>query len=495
MRAYVGPDGSAAEPSPDNVPYTPNKFLRAARNGAAEGDFCFLLGFPGTTMRYAPSPRLAYSDEVAVPQLIEDFGAKLALIATHATDRAAALRLASAKKGLANEQKRSLGKNVMMRKLRLLDERRAEESALIAAAPEAQSLLDRLGGVYSQLRRRAPLARALELLRGIYHGSTLLAAGHAVHEAACEALKPDAERETAYRSRNLPFLVKRLAKRLTDIHPPHEAALIRRAAGEAAKMQEGELGLRAADSSALLALADAIEADGAVPAPWAELASPDALERLLRGEVATPADDASVTAAAATYAAYCASRDEERALFSERDQLLAALLEVQRAHAPSGEVFYPDANGCLRLSAGHVEGYTAADAVAHSPLTTLAGLVDKHLEDSLAGSQAIDPITGQSDFAAPSRLVDACLADAAVAATPVRAPSGLDDAPPRRSPRPHPHPFSRRFSAACTACCRGSPRHALFPRPGVHLLLHRYGRRQLRLARAECGGRVRRHQL
>jgi hypothetical protein len=34
------------------------------------GDFVFLLGFPGHTMRYAPTSRLQYSDEVAVPAMI-----------------------------------------------------------------------------------------------------------------------------------------------------------------------------------------------------------------------------------------------------------------------------------------------------------------------------------------------------------------------------------------------------------------------------------------
>ena len=57
--------------------------------------------------------------------------------------------------------------------------------------------------------------KALDAMKGIYHGSTLLAIGHAVHEGCVEAAKPDGERETAYRARNLPF-VKRLAKRLSD---------------------------------------------------------------------------------------------------------------------------------------------------------------------------------------------------------------------------------------------------------------------------------------
>ena len=44
---------------------------------------------------------------------------QLELIAAHSTDRAASLKMAAAKKGLANEYKRSLGKSVMMRKLKL----------------------------------------------------------------------------------------------------------------------------------------------------------------------------------------------------------------------------------------------------------------------------------------------------------------------------------------------------------------------------------------
>ena len=81
------------------------------------------------------------SRQVAVANLVRDFGEKLALIKEHATDRGAALKLAAAKKSLANEHKRSLGKTVMMRKLNLEAERSAEEAALVAAAPEAAAVL------------------------------------------------------------------------------------------------------------------------------------------------------------------------------------------------------------------------------------------------------------------------------------------------------------------------------------------------------------------
>jgi hypothetical protein len=105
-------------------------------------------------MRYAPTARLQYSDEVAVPWMIRDFARKLALIAQHETHSPEAkLKLVGAKKTLANEVfptqfttsllallvqkytywhvrrvqfKRSAGKRLMMRKLGLLRERAAE---------------------------------------------------------------------------------------------------------------------------------------------------------------------------------------------------------------------------------------------------------------------------------------------------------------------------------------------------------------------------------
>jgi hypothetical protein len=53
----------------------------------------------------------------------------------------------------------------------------------------------------------------------------------------------------------------------------------------------------------------------------------------------------------------------------------------------------PDANGTLRVSFGHVRGYSPRDAVWMLPQTTLAGLVAKH--------------TGVSPFAAPAPLLAA----------------------------------------------------------------------------------------
>ena len=93
--------------------------------------------------------------------------------------------------------------------------------------------------------------------------------------------------------------------------------------------------------------------------------------------------------------------DKTKALMSERDALFAKLLELQRKHSAEGEIFYPDCNGSLRLSAGHVEGYAPEDAVIHKPSTTLAGLLDKVLEARLSKDERKN-----EEFSCPDRLFE-----------------------------------------------------------------------------------------
>lgn len=434
LRAYVGPDGTPAPPAPENVPYQPTRWLRASRAGVKEGDFVFLLGFPGTTMRYAPSCRLAYDAEVVVPALVEDFGAKLALIGEHSTDRAAALKLVGAKKGLANNHKRNLGKVEMARKLRLLEARRLEEARLCRQAPDASKHLAKLHALYEALRATSASAAAFEAMSGAAHGSALLAVAHALCEAAAESRKPEEAREVAYRERNVGFLATCLAKRLRSLHPPHEAALIARAARIA--LRAGVLDRAHAD--ALDAAGNELGRDGGgffssttfLGEESAELLAErvgpklDALLRPPADETSAPLPppptDAFAAAAAAVREAHETHRDQTKALLSERDTTLARLLELQQqlaqqpgAATAHAEPFYPDANGSLRLSAGHVEGYSAADAVWHSPVTTLGGLLEKHDE-----SRGLATAAEREPFECPPRLASLCRADARVRATP-----------------------------------------------------------------------------
>lgn len=347
-------------------------------------------------MRYAPTSRLQYSDKVAVPHMVNDFVRKLQLIAEYEGDSPeAALKLGTSQKGLANELKRSKGKLVMMRKLGLLQERKAEEEELCGKAPEAQRALDRLEEIYQDFTINAKTSSALQACRGIYAGSSLLAAGHSLHEfIEIEKSKPDQEREASYRERNLPFLFKRLGKRLGDIHIPHEVALI----GDAVKILSGTQDLDELQRQIMGILGDDLNA--VVNACKLKDMDGDSIQALIDddGKCNTLTKDPFLQCAAILWETFKAERDHSKALLSERDALFAELLLLQRQH--SDEVFYPDCNGSLRISAGHVEGYQAADAVEHKPSTTLAGLFDKAVEAKLSSTEA----DSRTSFECPERL-------------------------------------------------------------------------------------------
>lgn len=431
LRAYVPPPGDDDDTGrwdgyhPDNVPYDSSKSFITVRKPSAEtdireDDMVFLLGFPGSTMRYAPTPRLKYADTVAVPHMVQDFTRKLQLIADHeGHSSGAALKLGSTKKGLANELKRSKGKLVMMRKLKLMAERSAEEAQLVETARAGEGeqsvgdILARLGEIYGSLAADHAVSSTLESCQGIYGGSSLLAAGHSIHEyLAEERSKPDSERETTYRKRNLPFLAQRLTKRLRDIHLPHEADLVKDCSGlldnVKASGNDDEILRHCLELIQETILKDGDTAKNAVVGETASskllsmISDPtiDLLsEVFVDGDESSPSEtwleDPFVKVAASLWDAYKRDRDSSKALLSERDTLLAKLLEYQQQN--SDEDFYPDCNGSLRISAGFVERYRASDAIVHTPHTTLSGLLDKATEAKLMGDE-------DSEFDCPDRL-------------------------------------------------------------------------------------------
>jgi hypothetical protein len=502
LRAYTGPGGECAPYGPGNVPYTPRHFLRVQPKGAAEGDFVMALGFPGFTMRYAPSCRLRYSQDVAVPHLVGDFGAKLTAIKQHsaAHGRAVALKLLRFRKSLANELKRSGGKLLMMKKVGLVAERAAEEVALCAAFPgEARPLLDQLAAIYGHWEDEHAEATALRLLMGAdFAGSATLHVAHALcanARANAQHGAPgssggggadDEARPARYRTRNAAFLAGSLAKKLADCHLPlereqlaqallgaasalEEAAAAAAAAaapvaggkvartgggggggggsgshpskwrqmGEALKQRVSSLSalrpggalhstiaaplLRLAGDerrAAAASLADRLLAGSALAA--AVRAGPEAAKMLvddaLQGGATqlNTAGDALLQLADALLPASEAAAARAKAEFAARDKALAALLALEQRRAdacPGGEPFYPDANSTLRLTAGHVAGYSSADAAHCTPITTLTGLVEKADKALLTPSAAMAALScgavaaaAENEFQCPTRV-------------------------------------------------------------------------------------------
>ncbi len=64
FRLYTDKNGNPAPYSKDNIPYTPKKFVRVSARGVQEGQFAFIMGFPGTTYRFFTADEVTEWSEI-----------------------------------------------------------------------------------------------------------------------------------------------------------------------------------------------------------------------------------------------------------------------------------------------------------------------------------------------------------------------------------------------------------------------------------------------
>ena len=140
-----------------------------------------------------------------------------------------------------------------------------------------------------------------------------------------------------------------------------------------------------------------------------------AVRDLTRANLLAP-NDATIRHALHVHrSSHVTQRAKDKALAGASLRLQPLYME---ALLQSGDQVYPDANGTLRISVGHVKGYSPADAIEYQPQTTVAGMVAK---------------IGAPPFDAPTRLVEAAAsspksryADPALGDVPVNFLSTLD---------------------------------------------------------------------
>jgi hypothetical protein len=401
MRAYVAKDGSTAEYSPDNVPYKPRRNLKVAPQGVEENDFVFILGYPGRTFRHQTSFFYEYHEKYFLPSTADWNAWQIEMMeAAGKNDAEVAIRLSSRIKGLANVMKNYRGKLQGFHRLNLVEKKRQEEAALqafIDADPNRKTqygtVLPEIGKIYSTIMTEAP--RALVLGR-IIGSSTLLNAGYTAFKLSSQLQKEDLQREPAYMNRNLPALQQRMERAYTDRNDAIDRIFLKEILTRASQLPEGQkiaavepIIKNSTDDKAEAAIDKFVE-DAHANSKLRDAAFFQSLTSMKPEEIRA-LNDPFIEFAAALEADREKNRETERERQGALDKLMAQLVEVKQ-HSKQID-FIPDANRTLRLTFGHIRGYSPNDAVAYEPITTLAGVYQKNL-------------SGNEDFKAPPRLID-----------------------------------------------------------------------------------------
>lgn len=398
LRAYVGRDGKPAPYSPDNVPYRPPSHLQVSLQPVREGDFAMLAGYPGTTFRHRTASE--FRDQVGwqLPWRVETFGALVEVLEeAGARDRAAATLYASQLASLKNNLKRAQGELDGLRRSDAVAVRAQDEARMLewlARQPDAARLRRDIAAV-ERLLDAARATRERDQLFGLMRSQTqLLRSALQLQRLAVERGKPDAQRETGYQQRDEALIEGQLRQVQRRYSPEVEQALLaellRRYHALPADQRLPELdavfgGNDEAGREALSRLYG-----------QTRLGDEDARLALFRAppEEIAASDDPLMRAAATLLPVVLRLEAEEKERAGELLRLRPSYMQALTGfRASQGRAVYPDANGTLRVSYGRVSGMSPRDGIEYRPLTTVAGILEKH--------------TGVEPFDAPQALRDA----------------------------------------------------------------------------------------
>ncbi len=396
LRAYVSKNGVGVDYSPDNVPYKPKVWLKISTEGVKEGDFTFVMGYPGRTYRNNLAVEIEY-DFNAMVKRMQDFKDIINFIESASKgDKETEIRYASILKGLYNSLKNMQGKVEGMKKVNLITRKREQEKEVlnwIKASPDQQKKYGRVFDLMMDYMKRYEIFDSKnELLRNIispYYGSTILSLAYTIYRTVEEHQKPDKEREPAYQDRNLPYIKQRvqLAERSYVFATDREFFKYR-----LKKLMNLPLEKIPSALKPLLSQKSEKAIDEYVNNLYKNTILGDPKKRLelldLKPAELMKLNDPFINLAVELEKEIKVVREESKAWAQERADIKkiyeAALLEMK------GGRLAPDANGTIRFTYGMVEGYSPKDAVIYKPITTLKGVMEKE--------------TGEFPFRVPDKL-------------------------------------------------------------------------------------------
>ena len=132
FRIYADPKTNGpAEYSKDNVPYHPASWAPISMKGYQPGDFCMILGYPGSTSRYLSSYGIRERHDVINKTMIQARGVKQEIMLRHMrADEAVRIKYDSKYAHSSNYWKNSIGMNKCIDSIGLIQQKQQFEEQI-----------------------------------------------------------------------------------------------------------------------------------------------------------------------------------------------------------------------------------------------------------------------------------------------------------------------------------------------------------------------------
>lgn len=383
FRIYASADGKPATYSPQNVPLKVKRHITINLKGVKEGDFTFVMGFPGRNWRYM------ISDEVEERMQTTNFmrdtvrGVRLRVLGEEmAKDARTRIQYAAKYASSANYWKNAIGMNEGLVHLKVLDRKRAEQERLLAYGEETGNNAYRQA--YETIRDIvAKRHDAMYNQQAIYEALMLGTEFSKIPDTGklLQALEKGDKKQT---EQELEKLEKAGGKFFnkdynTDVDRKVSKQLI-------------ALYARLVPEAQRIGIFKVIDeefqgnTDRFVDACFdrSVFRSPEALDEFIRKPSADVLrNDLMVRYARSVKDGYNEAgqsmKKETDAYNLAHKTWVSGMLELKKKE---GKLVYPDANSTLRLTYGKIGSYEPADGVEYLYYTTLKGVMEKEDPDN-----------------------------------------------------------------------------------------------------------------
>ncbi|MCP3129902.1 S46 family peptidase [Shewanella sp. KJ2020] len=385
-RAYVSKAGKPADFSSDNVPYEPKSFLKVSAKGVSEGDFVMVAGYPGRTNRYRTATEVQNEFEWAYPEgkmLRERFIEIIKETAPEGSDER--IKYESQIAGLANYAKNFTSMIEFYGKSTMLADRKVLEAKLAEWIAKDSSREAKYGKTLAELDALIAKAKAhqeRDMILSYIGSTTMLPTARSLYRLANEKQLPDMQREPGFQERDMTRLKASMERIDRRYAPSVDKAvlfdMLKRYAALPAEQRlpalDKAFGIDKKFSEAKLSKTlDKMYAN-------TELGNKDVRLAWMDKSVADfkASKDPFIQFAVAMYDTDMAEEKKEKQLAGElmkvRPQYMDAIIAY---NLEQGKPVYADANSSLRVTVGHVKGYSPKDGLVAVPFTRLEGIVQK----------------------------------------------------------------------------------------------------------------------
>jgi hypothetical protein len=383
LRAYVAPDGSAAEYSANNVPFKPKKFLKINTKGIKENDFVFILGYPGRTFRNQPASFYQYHEEYMLKYVSNLYDWQInKMEELGKNNEALQIKYAGKIKSLANVTKNYKGKLQGFRRVGLTQKKFAEEQDMqkfIEADPKLKAqfgdVVPTINNLYKEIITHANRNLFFDYL---YNVSPTLQMAAAIDnfKANYIPIKNKSDKQS-FLSTQVPKLKGIFTRVHAQMDPSIEIDAILKMFEDAHQYDAQN---KVAAVEAFYKKYTSEEARrNYISQLFAKtkVSDRDYMLKILAdsGDGFSKIKDGLTVLAGEINAEMNAFDALDRMREGKMNALLGRYADAKNAFKQ--KQFIPDANATLRFTYGYVRGYYPNDGEYNKPFTTLAGIIEK----------------------------------------------------------------------------------------------------------------------